>query len=76
MSKTKKEHELKATLTLNLTYTGADATKAVVKGQLRELMRLASGNGMFTGEFDMTIEEWDYDIETSEITAGKGKDQQ
>jgi hypothetical protein len=48
------------TLTLNVTYEGDDATAEVCRGQLEELVRFAAARGLLTGDFDMTVEDFDY----------------
>ena len=59
---------MKATLTLNVTFEGEDADAATCKGQLEDLVRFAAQHGLMTGEFDMTVADFDYRVETTDGT--------
>ena len=54
----------KATLTLNVVYEGNDADSTVCKGMLEDLVRFAANRGLLTGDFDMTVDTFDYTVTT------------
>jgi len=57
----------KATLTLILTYEGPDATDKMIERLLDFMVEHAAGNGMFTGDADMVVDEWSHHINLEEL---------
>jgi hypothetical protein len=57
----------KATLTLNVVFNGEDATASICKLQLEELVRFGAAHGLLTGELDMVVEDFDYEVETVDV---------
>lgn len=52
----------KATLTLNVVFDGEHATPEFCKLQLEDLVRFAANRGLLTGELDMVVEDFDYEV--------------
>ena len=63
--------KIKAQLTINLTYDINDADPIYAKTKINLLLAhipaIAAGNGLFTGEEDFEIAEWDNAISTEMI---------
>ena len=57
----------KATLTLNVIFEGDDASPDTCKDQLEELVRFAAARGLLTGEFSMTVEDFDYKVQPTAL---------
>lgn len=66
--------KIKAQLTINLTYDIGDADPIYAKTKINLLLAhipaIAAGNGLFTGEEDFEIAEWDNTV-TTEILKTK-----
>lgn len=54
--------QVKATLTLDLTYEGPDATPEYIKGQLEHLIKTATGTGLLVGAGDLVVESYSHTI--------------
>lgn len=59
--------KLRATLTLDLVYEGPDATDKYIESLLGFMVEHAANNGMFSGDGDLTVEEWTHKIEIHEV---------
>ena len=56
---------LKATLTLHVTYSGIDADGPTVKAVLQAMMEHATNRGLLTDDFDLVVEESAFEIQTA-----------
>jgi hypothetical protein len=50
-----------ATLTITVEYDD-DPDDAAIEYRLRNVARMAAGNGMFSGDGELTVESWDCDV--------------
>lgn len=55
---------MKAKLTLHVTYSGGDACDPVIRTVLQSLVETAADRGMLTQDFNLVVEQHDFDIET------------
>lgn len=53
-----------ATLTITCEYAD-DAPDVVIENLLREVARMAAGNGLLTGDGEIELETWDEDVKIS-----------
>jgi hypothetical protein len=60
----------KATLTLNLTYEGPDATNLYIRSLLDFMVEHAANNGMFTSDANMVVDSWNHSIELESLEDG------
>jgi len=55
-----------ATLTFTVVLEGDDATDKTIRSLLDFMMEHAAGNGMFTGDTDMTVDTYHWEIDTGD----------
>lgn len=61
---------MKAILTLNIEYSGEDATLENIEDQLKHLIMRADNHGHLRGDFDMTVEQWTVNVDVLEDDEG------
>jgi len=57
---------MKAILTLNVVYDPSDASDKDIERLLDFLVEHAVGNGMLTGDLDLTVDNWSHNVEVIE----------
>ena len=54
---------MKTILTLNIEYSGDDATLENIEDQLKHMIMIADNHGHLKGDFDMVVEQWSLNVD-------------
>lgn len=57
----------KATLILNVIFNGDDANADTCQAQLEDLVKFAANRGLLSGDWNMTIDDFDYKVVTGSL---------